>query len=99
MRLLTAISEYRRMRKLRIRTAWELSGMGNELSKWGGWLTAIGLAIAIGFLISDRANETDAEYTERLEKTLARCLSPGLNSVIIGGEIHFCGTYNTGERI
>lgn len=64
-------------------------------------------ALLLGFSINKLANakpaarvDTSAKdaYIASLEKTLARCLSGGDNSLIIGDEIWMCGASRTGIK-
>ena len=64
-------------------------------------------ALLLGFSINKLANAKPAEpvrdlsqdaYVSSLEKTLARCLSPGDNSLVIGDEIWMCGATRTGIK-
>lgn len=67
--------------------------------------TILALLVALVYFVSNNyveAQENSAQhraaYVNNLEKTLAKCLTPGDNALWIGDELVFCGLAYTGIR-
>jgi len=109
---MTRLHLYREYRRIGLRRAWSLSGMGGLAWRVAA-AVAIGLAIAAAASAAERhvraindaadrrvaAQVTDqSKLIASLSKFLAACLGPREGVIWIGGEAHFCKAVSTGIK-
>lgn len=79
---MTALTEYRRLRSMRMVNAWERSGMADIAAAAFRWLSYTIAACLTVYLLSDYANARESKirgeqtgYVEALQAALAACLN------------------------
>lgn len=95
--------EYIRLRRLGVRRAWELSGVGALMLRLTvcACAAAAVLVVLLGIAgkaqaIEDGAIARQADYVRQLEAALGRCLGEREGALVIGDRVYLCHAVDIG---